>query len=925
MSASSIHNDPDMGGSSDGENDQDYVFDPNFDDNLSLPQQPSEQAVWVDDGTMDLDLDLDLPPLESHFNDLFEDITAAHQAHQNNHGIDPELDSYIDYNYIDSYIDFSYIDDDFDSGYIDSDGDLIIEDMNHDSTATAIPDVASAYGIPDELLQLNDFAQPQDHGLPPSAFVLSEPAAANAAEVQRAVDQQTSMANLPPSIQIYNPDGQLTTSPTWLPRIPEHLPFDQTLAPSLFPDQQVSSSWHLGLASSSSTTTTNMPEPHSHSPGPGIPVQDPRLLQVPSPSSSPDESARSWLSRNFPYLAAATMSSSRSAQSSASLVSSESMNGTLAQDSDILVGLYDDEPPLNPSSGTTAPAPADPQPTADNGTNGSPGPNISEPEPKDSKPKDSEPNDSEPKAGQTSEQTQAAPEQQSRPVNANIQEPNLVQNSGSIRTPHYSNVFICYIGGGPDASPEAKCYVECLTPVRKTSASKPVLFLHGDHHTGHTWKYLPGHTETNLSWVDYFLHQGYTCYVPDMPLSGRSMGAHQDAYRGKEHKLNVIEGELTAPRDNLFPLYDTARYHCQFPGVQDNPSADQDVAGLRWDPYFLNYKASRVPVISTSEERIAYGAEAACMILDRIGKPTVIIAEGSGGVSGLIAADRSPDRVAGLTLMGYPYAPFAMPFQLTRFDNGIGRVYHEDAMEECTALTSGLTTADLCFDPPLALMQSLRAVKTYADEAANAGPFCFLQDAKYPIHRLANLARVPVLVVTPQAGCNSAYDWSVVAFLRQAGVAADWYKLARFGLLGNGELMWLERNGARVARLVLAWIVAKTDHANPAAAAAAAAVLALRPDQVRLADRREEEVRGVARREAARYEAAMEERRRAWAAREIAPLVQANADAMECFYSWLPVLDLARADFQAAQAAAAAATAAAAGVAGAGAGAAAAP
>lgn len=294
------------------------------------------------------------------------------------------------------------------------------------------------------------------------------------------------MANLPPSIQIYNPDGQLTTSPTWLPRIPEHLPFDQTLAPSLFPDQQVSSSWHLGLASSSSSsTTTNMPEPHSHSPGPGIPVQDPRLLQVPSPSSSPEESARSWLSRNFPYLAAATMSSSRSAQSSASLVSSESMNGTLAQDSDILVGLYDDEPPLNPSSGTTAPAPADPQPTVNNGTNGSPEPNISEPEPQDSKPKDSEPKDSEPKAGQTSEQTQAAPEQQSRPVNANIQEPNLVQNSGSIRTPHYSNVFICYIDGGPDASPEAKCYVECLTPVRKTSASKPVLFLHGDHHTGH--------------------------------------------------------------------------------------------------------------------------------------------------------------------------------------------------------------------------------------------------------------------------------------------------------------------------------------------------------------------------------------------------------------------------------------------------------
>ncbi|TLD21523.1 hypothetical protein PspLS_09104 [Pyricularia sp. CBS 133598] len=862
MSASSIYGEPDMGDHSDGENEQDNMLDPNFVDNSSLPQRPQQQQqdVWGDDDSLNIDPDLNPPPTECQFRELFETITEAHQAHRNKYGIDPNFNGYRAYNgYMDNFS-------------IDNASETVVENINSHSTATVShQEVAPTNQLPDELQQVNDFAQPQQHGLPPSVFELPGANAAGsseAVEVQRAVDQQTSMTNLPPSIQIYSPDGQLTTSPTWL--APDLIPFHKSDTPSSpSPELQDFSTLQDDDASKpplEASTHLSVPD-----------VQDQQLPEVhPSSSFLNDGSPQSWFSRNHPHLFAATMSSSGNAQ---------------AQDLDFDPSIYDDDPPLNPSYGNQS---VGNQATSgsENRANGSSGPN----------------------SGQNSTQNTAAPtapEQTFPPV-----------YDGNIRTPRYTENFTCFISPGPGDLPEANCYVECLTPVQKDDASKPVLFLHGDHHTGWTWKYLPGQTETNLSWVDYFLQQGNTCYVPDMPMSGRSMGALlvPDNVPDKGPKLNAIEGELTSPRDNLFPLYDTARYHCQFPGIQQNPPIDQDVAGLRWDPYFRNYQASRVPVWNSYEERVAYGAEAVTMILDRIGEPAIIIAEGLGGMFGLIASDRSPDKVAGLILMGYPYAPFARPFQLTKFDNGVGMVYHKDTMEECTALTNGLTSFDLHFDPPLALMESLDVVKTFADEDKE-GAYCFLQDADKPVRKLVNVAKVPILVVTPEAGKNSAYDWSVVSFLRQAGVAADWYKLARFGLLGNGQLLWMEKNSARAAKLVQAWIVAKTT-ADADAAAAAAAILAVRPDQVALADRREEEVRGTTGREAARYAVALEEREEAWAGREIAPLVQANADAMECFYSWLPVLDVARADFQAAQAATAAAAAPAAG---AGDGAAAAP
>ncbi|TLS29745.1 hypothetical protein PpBr36_01877 [Pyricularia pennisetigena] len=834
MSAPFIYDELEIGDSPDGENEQeDIMFDPNFVDDFSLPQRPQEQAVLGDDGSMNIDPDLDLPPVDNHFNELYQTIIESRRAQESHHAIDPSLDGY--------------------PGHIDNDVVTDVEITNNYSTATAGKEVAPTDATADEFYELNDLAPPQRHRTRPTALDFEGP--------------------LLPwiQIQVYNPDGQLTTNPTWhspagFRQRGNRVPFDPTLSRGLFDPPE--EDFYLNGIASNSTAPAG---PYSYSSS--LSIQDQQPSQTAFSSSL--VSSPSWLLRQYPHLASATMSSSPgSGQSSPSSASTESVSGPLAQDLDFIVGLYDDEQPLAPS--------LDPQATAENGTHVSSGPS----------------------SGQDSTQNQAAPDQPYA----------LDQSPSHIEIPHQTDIFNLDIAPGPASHVEANCYLEQLTPVQKNDGSKPVLFIHGDHHTGQNWKYLPGHTETNLSFVDYFLQQGHTCYVPDMPMSGRSMAfAQRENFGPREPSMNAVEGELTSPRDNLFPLYDTARYHCQFPGVNQNAPIDLDIAGVRWDPYFLNYHTSRVPVWNTSEERITYGAEAVAMILERIGEPTVIITEGSGGVCGLIAADRFPDKIAGLILMGYPYAPFAKPFRLTRFDNGVGRLYHQDTMEECSVLTSGLASADLTFDPPLAPTQSLDVAKKYADEGEQ-GAYCFLQDAAKPVRKLVNVAKVPVLVVTPEAGRNWAYDWSVVAFLRQAGVDADWFKLAHFGLFGNGQLMWMEKNGTEVAKLLRAWIVAKTTTtATPddddAAATAAAAILAVLPDQVALADGREEAVRGIAAREAARYEVAWEERRAAWARREIAPPIRANIDQMECFYSWMPVLDVARADFQAAQAVAAATSA----------------
>ncbi len=72
---------------------------------------------------------------------------------------------------------------------------------------------------------------------------------------------------------------------------------------------------------------------------------------------------------------------------------------------------------------------------------------------------------------------------------------------------------------------------------------------------------------------------------------------------------------------------------------------------------------------------------------------------------------------------------------------------------------------------------------------------------------LAQLQNVPVLVVTAEASYHAAYDHCTVAYLAQAGVPVEHFRLEDQGVHGNGHMMMLELNNAKIAALIDGWMV----------------------------------------------------------------------------------------------------------------------
>jgi hypothetical protein len=78
-----------------------------------------------------------------------------------------------------------------------------------------------------------------------------------------------------------------------------------------------------------------------------------------------------------------------------------------------------------------------------------------------------------------------------------------------------------------------------------------------------------------------------------------------------------------------------------------------------------------------------------------------------------------------------------------------------------------------------------------------------MQQGANPPHKLANLMKIPVLVVTSQASYHAVYDSCTVSYLRQAGVQVQHAHLPDFGLMGNGHMMFMEMNNIDIATRVL--------------------------------------------------------------------------------------------------------------------------
>ncbi|KAI1211646.1 alpha/beta-hydrolase [Annulohypoxylon truncatum] len=343
---------------------------------------------------------------------------------------------------------------------------------------------------------------------------------------------------------------------------------------------------------------------------------------------------------------------------------------------------------------------------------------------------------------------------------------------------HRREVF--YVGGQyvPDAKGnrtlQGQMYVERLIPEVDQSLRKPlpIVFIHGATRSGMDWITKP---DGQPGWTSYFLSQGFECYLVDQPYRGRSPW-----YPGNgtmvAYTAESIQAVFTACQ--TFGTWPQAKQHTQWPGP-----------GTIGDPVFDQFYRSALQILNdtVAQERASQAACAA--LLDRIGRPAVLVGHSAGGSVPWLTADARP----GLVQMIVALEPVGPPFSKMGIMPGPGAQY-------------GVTTAPITYDPPV----TDPATDFAKVEVKAPGPdltSCTLQAEEPPPRQLVNLRDVRVLVVTAPASYHVQYDWGTVQYLRQAGVKnLEYMRLDEKGIHGNGHMMMMEKNSDEIAAEIVRWI-----------------------------------------------------------------------------------------------------------------------
>ncbi|KAI1140560.1 alpha/beta-hydrolase [Hypoxylon sp. FL0543] len=343
---------------------------------------------------------------------------------------------------------------------------------------------------------------------------------------------------------------------------------------------------------------------------------------------------------------------------------------------------------------------------------------------------------------------------------------------------HQREVF--YVGGRyildskGNHTLQGQMYVERLIPEAKgsTMRSVPIIFIHGATRSGTDWLTKP---DGQPGWASYFLSRGFECYTVDLPFRGRSPwfpgNGTMTVYPAK-----FIQTMFTACRD--LGTWPQAKLHTQWPG-----------SGRMGDPIFDQFYASGLQILShvVVQEKASQAACAA--LLDRIGKPVILVGHSAGGSIPWLTADVRPHLVKTIIAI----EPTGPPFHKVGFKSGSAAPY-------------GITNAPITY-APLVANPDKDFVKSVVGAPSPKLIDCTIQAEKPTPRQLANLTDVKVLLVTAPASYHAQYDWGTVLFLRQAGVKdVEHLKLEERGIFGNGHMMHMEKNSDDVAAEIVRWI-----------------------------------------------------------------------------------------------------------------------
>jgi pimeloyl-ACP methyl ester carboxylesterase len=318
-------------------------------------------------------------------------------------------------------------------------------------------------------------------------------------------------------------------------------------------------------------------------------------------------------------------------------------------------------------------------------------------------------------------------------------------------------------------------YVEMRIPQKQTHPY-PIIMVHGGTRSGTTFTGTPDGRE---SWAQYFARRGYAVYVVDQPGRGRS-GYVAEAY-GPPRLADGESGQRRYLQQEKYKLWPQADLHTQWPG-----SGEPD------DPVTLQMIGSYLPEIGDFTKQQVLNRNALVALLEKIG-PSIVLTHSQGGAFGWPVADARPNLVKAIVAV----EPNGPPVHSVEF------VGAPDWFKEGpVALSYGITSVPLTYDPPVSNASELKFVKEDKPDGPGLMP-CWKQAE--PARQLPNL-KMPILVLMSEASYHAPYDHCTVKYLQQAGAKPTFIRLADLGIKGNSHVMMQEKNSKEIAAVIYGWL-----------------------------------------------------------------------------------------------------------------------
>lgn len=336
--------------------------------------------------------------------------------------------------------------------------------------------------------------------------------------------------------------------------------------------------------------------------------------------------------------------------------------------------------------------------------------------------------------------------------------------------------------GGEYAGPPGKevmhgaMYVEVWVP-KQIRQSHPIVMFHGNGQTGTIWRQTP---DGRPGWAYYLLHQGYVVYMVDYPARGRSPYVPQ-----MDGPLNIrtaleLEQIWTAPvpSGGDFPRM---KLYTQWP-------SDSPHKGMMGDPVFDNFIKGQLQFVQNQDE---LAVPAGVALLDKIGKPVILLTHSQGGGIGFNVADQRPNLIAGMVAIE-PGGP-----QIGVVD--LAKVTYVKKNPN----SWGITNMPMHYDPPVKSQSDLHVYLEAKSERPDEVP-CYMQED--PPKKLVSFEKFKVLSISAEGTYHRVYDHCIPQWINQAGGHDEFVRLEDVGIHGNMHEMFLDKNSDQVIGFIDGWI-----------------------------------------------------------------------------------------------------------------------